>query len=103
MCDERDLCQMFDYLHLLEGLEQGATVTDCAMIGHKDGVMARNQRFKCIGQFRCARGAVASQRNRAQSDDNLAHQRTVQIVSGRGKAGGCRWVCVNDAIPPGAR
>lgn len=28
MCDERDLCQMFDYLHLLEGLEQGATVID---------------------------------------------------------------------------
>ena len=32
MCDERDLCQMFDYLHLLEGLEQSATVTDCSMI-----------------------------------------------------------------------
>ncbi len=39
MCDQRDLCQMFDYFHLLEGLEQG-TVTDCSMIGHKDSVMA---------------------------------------------------------------
>ncbi len=32
MCDESDLCQMFDYLHLLEGLEQGASVADCTMI-----------------------------------------------------------------------
>src|SRR3982074_186849 len=44
MCDERDLCQMFDYLHLLEGLEQGAAVTDCAMIGHKDSVMVWDER-----------------------------------------------------------
>jgi hypothetical protein len=44
MCDERDLCQVFDYLHLLEGLEQGAPVTDSAMIGHKDSVMVWDER-----------------------------------------------------------
>ena len=32
MRDESDLCQMFDRLHLLEGLEQGASITDCTMI-----------------------------------------------------------------------
>ena len=32
MCDESDLCQMFDYLHLLKGLEQCAAVTDCTVI-----------------------------------------------------------------------
>jgi hypothetical protein len=32
MCDERDLCQMLDCLHLLESLGQRATVEGCPEI-----------------------------------------------------------------------
>jgi hypothetical protein len=44
MCDESDLCQMFDYLHLLKGFQQGSAITDCAVIGHKDSVMVWDER-----------------------------------------------------------
>src|SRR5258707_9277586 len=44
MRDERYICQMLDYLHLLKGLQYGSAVTDCAMIGHKDSVMVWDER-----------------------------------------------------------
>ncbi len=60
--------------------------------------MVWNQRLKGIGQLGRARSAIASQRNRTQSDDNLAHQRTVQIVTGSGEPGRGRRVRVDDAM-----
>ena len=65
--------------------------------------MVRNQGLKGIGQLGRARSAVAGQRDRAQSDDDLAHQRTVQIITGRGKPGGGRRVRVDDAAHVGAQ
>ncbi len=44
MCDESHLCQMFDCLHLLAGLEQGAPVAAYTLIRQHDGVMVREDR-----------------------------------------------------------
>src|SRR5208337_2346550 len=73
------------------------------MIRHQDGVMVGNQGFESIGQLRRAWSAVTGQWDRSQTDDDLAHQGPVQIVSGSGKPGGSGRVRVDDAIYVGAQ
>ncbi len=101
--DEGDLGEVLDGFHVHEGGLEGRTEGDDAMVRHKNRVVIGDERLECVREFGGARSTVTRQRDRAEADDNFAHQRTVQAKTRSGKSGGCGWVGMNDATHLGTQ
>jgi len=102
MCDEADVGEVFDGLHLEEGIEEGVAEGDGAVIGHEDGGVAGNECSKAVAELVGSGGGVGSERNGAEGHDGFGAERFIESASGACKASGDGGVGVDDGADIGS-
>ena len=62
---QADAREVLHRLHAHEGVEQGGTVRNNAMVGHQDSIVSLNIGSQAVGQLRRAGGGIGRQRERS--------------------------------------
>ena len=96
MSNERYMRQVFDGLHLLEGVQQSIPIGDCAVIGHQDGIMVWNERGEARCNLKRPRNCVFRQRHRPKSHHRFLTKHVFQSSACTGEGRSNWWMRMND-------
>ena len=96
MGDERDLREMLDGLHLLEGFEQGAAIADCTVIGHEDSVVEGKEGDEAGRYLAGAGRGVGCEGNDTEGHHGFLTEHLLEAAARAGEGGGDGRMGVDD-------
>ena len=96
MGDQRDLREMLDGLHLLEGFEQGAAIADCTVIGHEDSVVEGKEGDEAGRYLAGAGRGVGCEGNDTEGHHGFLTEHLLEAAARAGEGGGDGRMGVDD-------